>query len=65
MCSRPGREDSEDDLLQFQEEFFSNKAKPSVTVVKGCREFQTSVASASVNYKRSHERDVVSLDGKS
>lgn len=60
MCSRPGREETEEDLLRFQETFLANEAKPSVTVARGHRESHTEA----VGEKRPCDRDVVSLEGE-
>ena len=66
MCSRPGREETEEDLLQFQEEFLAAKVKASVKVVKGsgkspiCSNF----SAATAGEKRPCNRDVVSLEGE-
>jgi len=34
MNKRPSRDDGEDDILRYQDEFFAKHQKPSVTVVK-------------------------------
>ena len=34
MMKRPGRNESEEDLLRFQQEFFSSNEKPSVVIKK-------------------------------
>ena len=47
MIKRPGRNENEEDLLRFQDEFFSSDAKPSVVI----------------NKPNKNKRDVVQLQG--
>lgn len=69
MFSRPGTEDTESDLLRFQEEFLAGRLNPSATVVRSNNEGESRPASA--GGKRVSppapevERDVVvTLEGK-
>ncbi|XP_068681600.1 RNA polymerase II-associated protein 1-like isoform X1 [Montipora foliosa] len=64
MFSRPGVEDTEENLLRSQEEFLAGRLNPSATVVRASREDQT--VSQSAGDKRilsADERDVVTLEG--
>ena len=69
MFSRPGTEDTESDLLRFQEEFLAGRLNPSAAVVRSNTEEEN--RSVFAGNKRvsppgpSVERDVVTLEGKS
>ena len=65
MFSRPGVEETEENLLRSQEEFLAGRLNPSATVVRASREDQT--VSQSAGDKRilsADERDVVTLEGE-
>ena len=68
MFSRPEANESESDLLRFQEEFIAGRLNPSATVVRSYTREQP--RSSSPGDKRDSpcrtqvERDVVTLDGR-
>lgn len=67
MFSRPGTEDTESDLLRFQEEFLAGRLNPSATVVRSNNEGENRPASAGGKRVSPSapevERDVVTLEG--
>ena len=67
MFSRPGTEDTESDLLRFQEEFLAGRLNPSATVVRSNNEGESPPASAGGKrvspFAPEVERDVVTLEG--
>lgn len=68
MFSRPGTDDTESDLLRFQEEFLAGHLNPSATVVRSNNEGESRLASAGGKRVSPSapeiERDVVTLEGK-
>lgn len=67
MFSRPGTEDTESDLLRFQEEFLAGRLNPSATVVRSNNEGESRPLSAGGKRVSPSapeiERDVVTLEG--
>ncbi|CAH1790852.1 unnamed protein product, partial [Owenia fusiformis] len=55
---RPSKDDTEDDLLRYQEEFLRSKTKPSATVVKKPDKRKQDEAASEQGHK-----DVVKLEG--
>ncbi|XP_032221689.1 RNA polymerase II-associated protein 1 isoform X4 [Nematostella vectensis] len=67
MSSRPGKRDTEDDLLAFQEQFLADRQKPAALVVRVKRD-EPSAAQENTKHDSSvatsvHQRDVVSMSG--
>ena len=62
MLKRPSKNDSEEDILKFQEEFLSSKIKPAATIVKATEEKKTRCENDETYCKPNKvEKDVIDL----
>ena len=65
MFSRPGAQETEKDLLRFQDEFLAGRLDPSATVVRANKEDETRLRDAGDKRVLAEvERDVVDLNGE-
>lgn len=65
MFGRPGAQDTEKDLLRFQDEFLAGRLNPSATVVRANKEDETGPCCAGDKRVLPEvERDVVDLNGE-
>lgn len=65
MFSRPGAQETEKDLLRFQDEFLAGRLDPSAIVVRANKEGETGLRDAGDKRVLAEvERDVVDLNGE-